>query len=231
MADEIGKKVLQTVQSHAFEHLSFTQRATTNLHIDMHIYKKGEVIGPEFQKIIAPQASMLVFADDEPLANFGHTCRYLLYESKTGKFLKESPARFPPVKDVRQPRTLKPFHEPVRLVENPNLFKPNVPIWRCPVIVPDGTRYAILFSGNSNRRHLNDMEFLYRTLVDIYAFDPAHIYALNYDGTLNTQDGVQTIWPGDGTAYRINITGKGQRADFEAAVDDLKTKMIHRTPC
>jgi hypothetical protein len=227
MPREINRRVLQRVQSHAFDHLSFAQRETTNLHVDMHIYEKGEVIGPEFQKILAPQSSVLVFADDEPQANFGHTCRYLLYENGTGKFLQEAPARFPPVKDAKQAKTLKPFHEPVRLIENPNLFKPFRPIWRCPIIVPEGTRYAILFSGMSNKRHLNDMEFLYRTLIDVYAFDPAHIYALSYDGTLNTQDGVQVHWPGDGTAYRINITGEGNQAGFEAAVDDLITKM-HR---
>jgi hypothetical protein len=49
MPDVISKTLLRTVQSHAFEHLSFAQRETTNLHIDKHIYRKGEVIGPEFQ--------------------------------------------------------------------------------------------------------------------------------------------------------------------------------------
>jgi hypothetical protein len=225
MPGKISQRVLQRVQSHAFEHLSFAQRETTNLHIDMRIYGKGETIGPEFQKIVAPQSSILVFADDEPRANFGHTCRYLLYENNTGKFLQEAPARFPPVADAKQAKTLKPFHEPVRLVENPNLFKPYQPFWRCPVIIPEGTRYAILFSGMSNKRHLNDMEFLYRTLVDIYAFDAANIYVLNYDNSLNTQDGVQTNWPGDGTAYRIQVTGQGNRAGFEAAIDDLKGKL------
>jgi hypothetical protein len=225
MAGKISQSVMQRVQSHAFEYLSFAQRDTTNLHIDMHIYEKGESIGPEFQKIVAPQSSILVFADDEPQANFGHTCRYLLYESETGKFLKEIRARFAPVADPKKTKTLKPFHEPVRLIENPNLFKPLKPIWRCPIIIPDGTRYAILFSGHSNKRHLNDMEFLYRTLVDDYAFDPANIYALNYDKSLNTQDGVQTTWPGDGTAYRIKITGQGTRAAFETAIDDLKGKL------
>jgi hypothetical protein len=228
MASNISQEVLRSMQSHAFEHLSFAQRETTNLHIDMRVYKKGETIGPKFQKIVAPQSSVLVFADDEPRANFGHACRYLLYESETGKFLKEAPARFPPISNAKEEKTLKAFHEPIYAVENPNLFRPYRPIWRCPVIIPDGTRYAILFSGMSNKRHLNDMEFLYRTLIDVYAFDPAHIYALNYDGTLRTQEGVQTNWPGDGTAYRIAITGSGDRASFEAAVDDLKTKMKSR---
>ena len=227
MPGEINATVIERVQSHAFGRLPFAQRSTTNLHLDMHIYERGEMIGPEFQKIIAPQTSLLVFADDEPRANFGHRCRYMLYDEKTGKFLSELPARFPPVATAKQARTLKPFHEPFKLAENPNLFRPIRPRWRCPVIVPEGTRYAILFSGMSNKRHLNDLEFLYRTLLDDYAFDPAHIYVLNYDNSLNTQDGVQTIWPGDGTSYRIKVTGQGNRAGFEAAINDLKGKLQH----
>ena len=42
---------------------------------------------------------------------------------------------------------------------------------------------------------------------------------------MNTQDGVQTIWPGDGTAYRIKVNAQGNRAAFEAAVDHLKTRI------
>lgn len=219
--------LFQRVRAHAFGGLSFRRRETTNLHLDEHIYQDGERIGPEFQKIVAQRPSILVFADDDPRANFGHDCRYLLYDAKTGDFHREVAARFPPVADAERPKTLQPFHEPMQFVAMPIRFHLR-PIWRCPVFIPDGTRYAILFSGMSNKRHLNDMEFLYRTLIDVYAFDPAHIYALSYDGTLNTQDGVQANWPGDGTAYRINITGFGNRAGFEAAVDDLKTKMHAR---
>jgi hypothetical protein len=148
----------------------------------------------------------------------------LLYEDNNGKFIEQVHARFPPVADVRHPRNLKAFHQPVAFVET-EWFRPRWSVWRCPVIRRLGPRYAILFSGMTNKRHLNDMEFLYRTLIDVYSFDPWHIYALNYDNSLNTQDGVQTHWPGDGTAYRIKITGHGDQAGFEAAIDDLKGKL------
>jgi hypothetical protein len=225
MAVKRDSQRLQRVQAHAFGSLSFDKQETTNLHLDTQVYKKGESIGPGFQKIIAPLDAILVFADDNPRANFGHDCRYLLYDARNGDFHREVPARFPPIADAKQRRTLRAFHEPLQFVAEPVRFHLPRPIWRCPIIIPKGARYAILYSGMSNKRHLNDMEFLYRTLIDVYAFDPAHIYALNYDGTLNTQDGVQPSWPGDGTAYRIQITGQGNRAAFEAAVDDLKTKL------
>jgi hypothetical protein len=221
----LDEALAQRVRAHAFGTLSFDRREKVNLYLDDRIYDEGETIGPAHQKIVAPRQSILVFADDDPGANFAHACRYLLYDAKTGDFHREAPARFPPITDARQAKPLTAFHAPVQFPANPIQFKLWPPIWHCPIIIPEGTRYAILYSGMSNKRHLNDMEFLYRTLLDLYHFDPAHIYVLNYDGTLNTQDGVQASWPGDGTAYRIKVTGRGDRPGFEAAINDLKTKL------
>ncbi|HVM48815.1 MAG TPA: C13 family peptidase [Candidatus Acidoferrum sp.] len=193
------------------------------MYLDHRLYEKGETIGPAFQKIVCKQASILVFADDAPLANFGHDCRYLLYDANTGSLHSEIPARFPPFLRKR-PETLLPFHEPVSIDPNPALFR-IPPILRCPIIRPDGNRYAILYSGMSNMRHLNDLEFCYRMLVDRYGFDKKNIWVLNYDGTLNTQDGAAGTWPGDGTAYRIKVTGQGNRAAFQGAFASLKTRL------
>ncbi len=225
MSANENERLFERVRVHAFRNLDFRKRETTNLILDEHVYKEGETIGPDFQRIVAFRPSVLVFADDQPGANFGHDCRYLLYDATTGDLHREVAAQFPPIKDARQPKTLRPFHEPVRLIENPDLFRPIWPVWRCPIIIPEGKRYAILFSGMSNRRHLNDLEFLYRTLIDCYYFDTKNIYALSYDGTLNTQDGMQVNWPGDGTAYRIKITGAGTHAAFDTAIDDLKGRL------
>jgi hypothetical protein len=222
MADT-QEQILARVRVQAFQSLSAQKRQTTNLHIDSRIYQKGERLGPEFQNIVVAKPSVLVFADDHPLANFGHDCRYLLYDAASGNPIDEIPARFPPYLQ-KPPATLKIFHEPVRIEPNLNLFRV-WPILRCPIFVPDGNRYAILYSGMSNMRHLNDLEFCYRMLIDRYAFDPKQIYVLNYDGTMNTQDGAPGLWPGDNTAYRIKVTAKGDKASFEAAFNDLKTKL------
>ena len=154
MATRPDDSVFRRVRAHAFGTLSFERRQTTNLHLDEHIYDRGETIGPEFQRIVAQRPSILVFADDNPRANFGHDCRYLLYDAATGAFERQAPARFPPIADAKQPKTLRAFHEPVRFDPNPILFHPFPPIWRCPIIIPEGTRYAILYSGMSNKRHL-----------------------------------------------------------------------------
>jgi hypothetical protein len=218
-----NEHVFDLVRAHAFRSLEFERRQTTNLYLDYRVYEKGQKLGPEFQKIIVKKPSVLVFADDMPTANFGHDCRYLLYDADDGRLHSEIPARFPPFLRKR-PETLMPFHEPVRLQPNPKLFWVP-PILRCPIWIPDGNRYAILYSGMSNLRHLNDLEFCYRMLIDRYGFNKNAIYVLNYDGTLNTQDGPGGTWPGDGTAYRIQVTGQGNRAAFQAAFNALKPKM------
>jgi hypothetical protein len=223
MADMDEEDVFERVKATAFRRLSSKQRAKTNLHLDLRVHQTGETLGPRIQKITVDEPSILVFADDDPLANFAHDCRYLLFHPETGELRKEIHARFPPYL-AKAPESLVPFHQPVRFVPNPNLYH-IWPAFRCPVLRPDGNRYAILYSGMSDTRHLNDLEFCYRMLEDQYGFDPKNIYVLNYDGTLNTKDGAPSSWPGDNTAYRIKVTGKGDRAAFQAAFNDLATKI------
>ena len=211
------------IRLHAFNSLDFRRRQTTNFYLDQRIYEKGDAIGPTFQKLVASRRSIVVFADDNPQANYGHDCRYLLYDPDTSAPHGELQARFPPY-TAATAETLRAFHTPITLKANPDLFRV-WPIIRCPHLIPDGARYAILYSGMSNLRHLNDLEFAYRMLIDRYGFDAKNIYALNYDGTLNTQDGPGVSWPGDGTAYRIKVTGQGTRACFQDAIKDLKSKI------
>ena len=214
---------LDAVRSHAFSTLSSRQRIATNLYVDTRIFKQGEFVGPRRQAISVRRPSLLVFADDDPRANFAHECRYFLYDAASGALDRIVPAAFPPYVKA-PPRTLKPFHQPVQFVKDSDLYRPRRPIFPC-IRRPIGVRYAILYAGMSNKRHLNDMEFLYRVLIDTYSFDPANILALSYDGTLNTQDGVQTKWPGDDTSYRIQITGDGTRASLENALDNVKDRI------
>ena len=56
-----------------------------NLYLDQRVLRAGEQLGPAFQDLRAPRPSVLVFADDEPRANFGHSCRYLLFDPESGE--------------------------------------------------------------------------------------------------------------------------------------------------
>ena len=224
MATKKNEELFDRVRTHAFQSLHAAKKQTTNLYLDQKVYEKGAKLGPEFQKIVVDKPSLLVFADDDPLANFGHDCRYLLYDAATGEPHRVIAARFPPYLK-KPPETLVAFHQPIQLKANPDLFW-IPPILRCPILRPDGNRYAILYSGMSNRRHLNDLEFCYRMLVDRYGFDKNNIYVCNYDCSLDTQDGpTVTHWPGNNTPYRIKVTNQGNRAEFQLVLNELKSKL------
>jgi Peptidase C13 family len=90
-------------------------------------------------------------------------------------------------------------------------------------------RYAILFSGMSFRRHVNGLEFCYRTLVDQLGFATDHIRVLNYDGSLRAfgdpEGEPSEVWPGDGTPYRMVVNAEGSRTAFREALGAIGEKL------
>ena len=222
----VNAKTLRAIQDGAFRRLSTKRRATTNLFVLEDVQPAKSVIQAGHQAIPMKQDTAVVFVDDEPLANWSHDCRYLLHDADSGKLYQEVKAGFPPFL-VNEPPTFKAFHTPV-VAQNP-LRK----IWRLEKKIPfpwrirKGQRYAVLFSGASNNRHTNDLEFLYRQLVDQFYFDEDKITVLNYDGTINYSGWPQpvTSWPGDGTAYTMPVHGPGTKQALADAIDALKPKL------
>jgi hypothetical protein len=227
MARAIESQVLEQIKTHAIAHLLPARAQKSNLSVIKQIVEKGEQIGPSNQRITVDEPTLVVFADDDPLANWGHACRYLFYNPETGALRREIAARLPSGK-------LEPFYTPVQIVKGP--AKPG-PFWppvrpRCPVIVPDGNRFALLFAGFTMGRHLNDMEFCYRTLVNTYAIPPENIITLSFDGTMTVVNDdwlgsseAPALWPGDGTPYQIVINGQGTLQGLQTAFANLATKL------
>jgi hypothetical protein len=218
-------ELFRRIQDHAVRRLSWAASARSNLHIQREVLKRGAVIKAYQQKIPVRRNAVMVFADDAPLLNWGHPCRYILYDARNGQPYDEVPAQFPPyLTDV--PESFRLFHEPVPVKPVDRLWYIR-PRLRCPIRVPRGQRYAVLFSGASNNRHTNDLEFLYRTLRDLYGLADDHIYCLNYDGTINYSGGPKPVsnWPGDNTPYRMPLKGSGTKADLDGVLDDLKKRL------
>jgi hypothetical protein len=215
--------ILRSVQDHVVRRLLPSKLKSTNLYIQK--VKGGSRICAHRQEIPVKGDTIMVFADDAPQFNWSHPCRYLLYSAKTGEPYQEVNAEFPPYL-TEVPEEFVPFHQPVRL-DVVDRFWPVRPYLRCPFRFPKGQRYAILFSGASNNRHTNDLEFLYRTLRHLYGFKAANITCLNYDGTLNYSGGPHPVgnWPGDNTPYEMPVNGAGTKAALEAALDDVKGKI------
>lgn len=223
----IDPALLSRIQNDAVRRLTPTRRAATNLHVIDDVVRARADIMAHRQRITVDRDTVVVFADDEPMANWGHECRYLLYDARTGARYREVSARFPPFL-VDPPPQFRAFHTPVVLERPAPAMHPLPRLPRFPLRVRDGRRYAVLYSGASNYRHVNDLEFLWRTLVDEYGFAPADIQVLNYDGAVRwsgTPAVAAATWPGDGTAYRMKVTGPGTRAAFEAALGSLAAKL------
>lgn len=222
----VDEKILRTIQNTAFRQLSAKRRTSTNLYVLEEILPAKSEIKARHQIIPIKKPTVAVFVDDEPMANWSHACRYLLHEADSGKLYKEVKAGFPPYL-VDPPDSFKAFHTPV-VLQNPSRK-----IWQLdqkvlfPWRIPKGNRYAILYSGASNNRHTNDLEFLYRQLVDRFFFAEKNITVLNYDGSLNYSGLPQpaTIWPGDGTAYTMPVDGAGTKKALEGAIDALKPRL------
>lgn len=224
MAQERNTRDLfERIQIDAVSELSYSQSRSSNLHILREVVKKGVEVLAYKQRIPVERDTILVFADDAPLFNWGHPCRYLLYDARSGEKHAEVSAQFPPYM-INTPENFKPFHQPVSFIPQKGLWVQRPPL-TCPIRFPVGERYAILFAGAANNRHTNDLEFLYRTLRCNYGFRDDHIYSLNYDGTINYNGGPATTWPGDHTHYQMPVKGKGTKADLDAVLDELKTRL------
>jgi len=93
-------------------------------------------------------------------------------------------------------------------------------------------RYAVLLAGMSLRRHVNGLEFCYRTLVDRLGFAAENIQILNYDGSLRAfgdSDEVPCrLWPGDGTPFRMTVSAAGSRAAFQNALRAVCERLTQR---
>lgn len=240
------KKVIQTkIQSELLKSMKkLKQDKKVNLHIHEQVLKVGERVKMASLEVPIEQDTALAFVDLAPEYNWVHPCEYHLYDSNTGELYETINASVPPQKVIlsgsNAPRyellDLVGFHKPVSLRDtasrrvgwDSSSFRVNSPLSAAP-----GERYAILFAGLAENRHTNDLEFLYRTLIDDYGFRAANIQVCNHDGSLNyflsSQYGPlpQTIganlgnWPGNNTPYRMVVNQPGTRNGLQAAFNDI----------
>ncbi|MBZ0314964.1 MAG: hypothetical protein K8L91_00995 [Anaerolineae bacterium] len=214
------------VQETVLRQSSYSEVHTTNFFLQRDVLPRNTSIKARQQQIKLDRDTVMVFADDMPLANWAHPCRYLLHDAESGELYRTVDALFPPYMDAKEtPRTYIPFHQPIKYADL--AYYPVRPRLELRWPIRWGNRYAILFSGDSNNRHTNDLEFLYRTLRGVYGVPAANIYVLNYDGTLNYSGGPQpaTTWPGDNTAYQMPVNAAGSKTELNNALDDLKKRL------
>lgn len=218
---------------------------TTNLHIHDEILAAGEKLKAASLVVSIERKTAFVFVDLAPTCNWAHPCEYHLYDATNGTLYKKVHASLPPSNILHDKKIMTSFHMPVKMIATQKRhasWKSISPITNTMSTAP-GERYAILFAGLAQNRHTNDLEFLYRTLIDDYGYNPANIHVCNHDGTLNyflnnaTTSQITTTpigtnlgnWPDNNepynTPYRMVVNHPGTRAGFQAALNAISNQI------
>lgn len=145
-------------------------RRTANAHLYDKIVEPGTVLRGLAERVEVDTPSALVLVDLMPDHNWAHPCEWRLYRAGDGRHHRTIQAHFPPGLMVRDAARTQAIHRPVAprdIAPARRRGRPAKPTVNSLLNHP-GQRFAILFSGASNNRHVNDLEFLYRTLVDRY---------------------------------------------------------------
>jgi hypothetical protein len=222
-----AEHILQTVRSQAYDRLTPARAATTHLSLVRKVYPAGQRLSLVDRTITVQADSVLVFVDEMPGANYGHPCRYQFHSPVTGQLLQEEAAQFPP--SVAEPGILvEDFHAPLRVkYSRPVVFGQSG--WQrapWPWLLGDDNRYALLFTSQiSNQRHVEDLEFAYRTLRHRCGFRADHIWVLCYDGTIASVDGPIGNWVGDNTPYEMVVSAAATKQNLQNALTDISNRM------
>ena len=220
------KKIQSFIKRRKFENTG-----KTNFYINQLVFTLGDSIpiprfvGENFGNL--ERDTIMVFADDFPRYNWAHSCRYLLFDADSFELYETIKAEFPPffLTDTDEANFV-PFLTPVTFEDEP-VPKLTMPEDINSANVYNENGYALLFSGNSDARHVNDLEFAYRVLTRTYKFNPDHIIVLNYDGTVNYRMGTSVKWPGDATSFIMKVNGPGDFTHLQSAFKKLSADLTN----
>lgn len=120
--------------------------------------KKLKALGKEIE---VPSNTAFVLADLAPQFNWAHPCQWCLHNADTGELNERIDASLPPLQIIQNPESLELFHTPIKKIDT-KARRANWKISTMPRLNVlsnyKGERYAILFSGSSNNRHVNDSQ-------------------------------------------------------------------------
>ena len=195
------------------------------------VTKNSELnIGEREESVVVPRDTAVATIDLEPLLNWGHPCKHVLFDAETGEEYASVDANLPLSEFYTDKKAFETIQQNTHFEEEESFQMPSEAnssgLLNIETNSPTGERYAILFSGMSNRRHTNDLEFLYRTLVDIYKFKEENICVLNENGSIHHADWISgEKWPGDNTNYRMKVKGAGTKEALRDAIRNLRGKL------
>ena len=228
----LGPDVAAIIKKDALASLTQEQAGTVRLSISSEVFPEGHTFNLVETKMVIRQRAALVFLDQMPQANWGHPCSYRFYDPSSGKLLYQEDAIFPP--DLAGETQLEIFHAPVIKppIMHPTFQAVAERISRANVLPGLSQaleqRYAILFTSQiSDMRHVEDLEFMWRTLVNVYGFSASNIYVLCYNGTIGAVDASNPVgnWVGNNTPYEMQVFASATTANLQSVFTDLAAKL------
>jgi hypothetical protein len=226
---KLDVKVNVAIKQAALATLVGEKAETSKLSISPDVFPEGHVFDLVDTKLTVRRNAALVFVDRMPGANWGHPCTYRFFDPRSGEALYEQDALFPP--NLAGTVSLEVFHTPpvVSATDAHISIVPTLPstVFRFPPIAVE-QRYAILWTSQiSDRRHVEDLEFFWRTLVHVYNFNPANIFVLCYNGTIGAVDVTGPIgnWVGNNTPYQMQVHASATVANLQAVLNTLSGKL------
>jgi hypothetical protein len=110
MGKEIRTQVFKKVKDAHMRREAIRSKAA-NYYIQEEIFERGRLIPVPLKQVEAQRPTIVIFADDAPLRNWAHPCRYLLHDAETGELYHEVRANLPPyVRNEETPENFYAFH-------------------------------------------------------------------------------------------------------------------------
>ena len=228
----LGPGAAAAIKQDALASLTQEQLGKVKLSISTQVFPQGHAFNLVESKMVVRQPAALVFVDLMPQANWGHPCSYRFYDPTSGKLLYQEEAIFPP--NLGGETQLELFHAPV--IHPPILhasFAAKAELVSRAAVLPPASdvleqRYAILWTSQiSDMRHVEDLEFLWRALVNVYGFSPGNIYVLCYNGTIGAVDASNPVgnWVGNNTPYQMQVHASATTANMQSVFTTLAGKL------
>ena len=226
----LDQTITERIKQVAIASLTANEVNATHLSIAADAFPAGHVFNLVDTRLTVRTEAALLFVDRNPSANWGHECTYRFFDPGTGRFLYEEDALFPP--NLAGETALNLFHAPAiasataaHLLIVPG-SRPSP--FGAPPLANGEQRYAVLWTSQvSNRRHVEDLEFMWRTLVHVCGFTPGNIYVLCYNGTIGATDVVGPIgnWVGDNTPYQMRVSAAASLGNLQGVFSTLSGKL------
>ncbi|MDR2064264.1 MAG: C13 family peptidase, partial [Prevotellaceae bacterium] len=166
------------------------QNDTSNIHlyINKNTVSAGSSINTMYQNIVSPSFnSFMFFVDDSPYQNWAHPSRFI-FIGLNGQ-VEIITYNYPPSLGTMDILIEKKYYIPnsnydYKIKKNNNVIQN---------ISTSHNEYAVIISGgydiyNNYERYWNDCAAIYSTLVNVYNYNPTHIYVLISDGTNPAND-------------------------------------------